>query len=274
MVQNFFDIVNNKYKQVSKTQLAQTLFKNSVDIGTAIVNIVASTGIAGFKFQCPQREEIEMQSDVTTHYTDNNSPIQDHVALKPVVINLQGLQGDYFYSVNQIEDIIAQITPTLSLVKQFLPQLTAATQQIKKQSMSTLSALKQAKTLKDVKKAFTNPTNANDLNSVDLFQLFQNLYKLKSPQTRAFFFFEALWKSKALFTVETTWKTYNNMLIVNVKPIRDDNLDITDFRVTFQQMDFASTTVINLNNKAGRTRQQLAQTAKKGIDKGVEVKTI
>lgn len=269
MTQQFFDIVNDKYKQVSKTVLAQSLFKKSVEIGTAVVNIIGNTGIAGFKFQCPQREEIEMQSEITDHYLDNTNPVQDHIAQKPIVISLQGLQGDYFYSVNQIEDLIAQVTPAMSLVKQFMPQLSAATQQIKS---SSLFQKTNTYNVKDGK--LTTTVVQNDLNLVDLFKLFQQLYKLKSAQTRAFYFLEALWKSKALFTVETTWKAYNNMAITNIKPIRDDNLDITDFRVTFKQLNFASTTIINLNNKAGRTRQQLAQKVQKGVDKGKEVNTI
>lgn len=268
MVQNFFNIVNDRYKQISKTTLAQTMFKKSVDIGSAIVNIVGNTGIAGFKFHCPMREEIEMASEATDHYLDNNNPVQDHIIQKPVIINLQGFQGDYFYSVNQIEDTLALITPTLSLVKQFLPELTEATKQIK-----ATSFFNKTNSYKLVDGVLTTSIQ-NDVNFVDLFRIFQDLYKLTSAQTRAFFFLEALWRSKALMTVETTWKRYDNMVITNVKPIRDENLDITDFRVSFKQIYFTSSNIIDLDNAAGRTRQQLAAVSKKGIDKGQEVTTI
>lgn len=268
MAQNFFNIENDRYKQISKTTLAQTLFKKSVDIGSAIVNIVGNTGIAGFKFHCPMREEVEMASEATDHYLDNNNPVQDHIIQKPITINLQGFQGDYFYSVNQIEDTLALITPTLSLVKQLLPELSAATKQIKSSSFFNKT---NGYSIVD---GVLTTTIQNDVNFVDLFKLFQDLYKIKSAQTRAFFFLEALWKSKALMTVETTWKRYDNMVITNVKPIRDENLDITDFRVSFKQIYFTSTNIINLDNAAGRTRQQLAALSKKGIDKGQEVNTI
>lgn len=268
MANQFFNIVNDRYKQISKSTLAQSLLKKSVDIGTAVVNIVGNTGIAGFKFHCPMREEIEMASEATDHYLDNNNPVQDHIIQKPITINLQGFQGDYFYSVNQIEDTLALITPTMSLVKELLPDLADITKQIK--SSSFFNKTNNYQLVDGVLKT----TIQNDLNYVDLFKIFQSLYKLTSAQTRAFFFLEALWKSKALMTVETTWKRYDNMAITNIKPIRDENLDITDFRVSFKQLYFTSTNIIDLNNTAGRTRQQLAQVSKKGIDKGQEVITI
>lgn len=270
MVTNkFFNIVNNKYKQVSKSVLAKSIFKNSIDIGTAVVNVIGGTGIAGFKFNCPQREEIELENESTDNYLDSNEPVQDHIARKPVIITLQGLQGDYFYSANQIEDIIAQVTPALSLVKNFIPVLTNAAQQIK-----ALKTFKSANLYSVADGMLMTTVESNNLNYTDLFQVFQNLYKITSAQSRAYFFFEALWKSKARITIETTWKSFDNMVLQSVKPIRDDNADITDFKATFKQMNFASTTVINLNNKAGRTRQQLAKRVKKGLDRGLKVNTI
>ena len=102
----------------------------------------------------------------------------------------------------------------------------------------------------------------------------QDVYKLKSSQTRAFLFFEALWKSKARFSVETTWKRYDNMVITSIKPLRDENADITDFTLTFKQINRAVTETTNLKGAAGRLSQQLSKTNKKGLDKGKEVKTI
>ena len=67
---------------------------------------------------------------------------------------------------------------------------------------------------------------------MDLFTLFQSLYKLKSAQARAFLFFECMWKSRALFSVETTWKRYDNMAILSLQPRRDKNADITEFSIT------------------------------------------
>lgn len=288
---SFIDKQNQKYAQINKEDYAKSLFKENININEAIVNVLGNTGIAGFKFNVPMREQIEMQSEVTDHYTDINRPIEDHIALKPITITLNGLHGEYFYSVNKIEDALSMVIPTLSLVKQFMPSISAQTMKAKMRYQENLKTTIEAYTFnmggfadwdgkftaKDknlIKKTTFQNTLMDELNDIDLFQTMQDIYKLRSSQTRAFLFFEALWKSKARFTVETTWKRYDNMVITSVKPIRDENADITDFTLTFKQINRAITEVTNIKGAAGRLSQQLAKTNQKGTDKGKEVKTI
>lgn len=280
---NFFKTVNNKYKISGKIQTATSFFKDYIDIGEAIVSVLGSTGIAGFKFHLPKREQVKMQSEITDHYTDANNAVQDHIARKPITITMNGMQGEYFYSVNKIEDTLAVVTPTLSLVKQFMPELSQAAQAAKTFKTRVGAAMSLDSKIADAQgnkyglggrlKTVWNElkASANDVNSVDLFKLMQDLYKLKSAQTRAFLFFEVLWKSEALFTVETTWKRYDNMAIMDLTPVRDENADITDFTVTFKQMHFAITQTTSLDNYTGRTRQELSEIASKGVDKGKKV---
>ena len=260
------------YNQVTPSQRSIDIYRELVKArlyaGEAIVNVLGNTGIAGFKFHIPEKEQIKMQSDVTDHYVDNNSPVQDHIAKKPITITLNGFQGDYFYSVNKIEDTLAKVVPTLALVKQFVPRLPDSTKQ--KLAQKYL----QASINKEIPVALQNNGTEYTLNSIDLFKLFQDLYKLKSPQTRAFFFLESLWKSNATFTVETTWKRYQNMVITDITPIRDNNADITEFTVSFKQINTTASLVQSLDNATGRTHQQLAQLANKGVDKGKKKETI
>lgn len=267
----FFQILNAKTQSLPSIKYAMSLLKNrinGINIGEAVVNVLGNTGIAGFKFHVPEKEQVKMQNDVTDHYVDTNSPVQDHVARKPITITLNGFQGDYFYSVNKIEDTLAKVIPTLSLVKQFLPRLPDSTKQrlVKKYQQVTQT--------QKTPLALQNNGTEYTLNSIDLFKLFQDLYKLKSPQTRAFFFLETLWRTNAVFTVETTWKRYNNMLITDITPIRDNNADITEFSVSFKQINFTASLVQNINNATGRTRQQFAKMANKGVDKGTKKETI
>lgn len=287
----FVQAQNKKYAQINKDDYAKSLFKENININEAIVNVLSNTGIAGFKFNVPAREQVDMQSEVTDHYTDINRPIQDHIALRPITITLNGLHGEYFYSVNKIEDALAKVVPTLSLVKQFMPAITVQTMKAKMLYQENLKTTTKGYAfnlggyadwdgkLTDreqsvIKKTAFKDTLMDELNNVDLFQTMQDIYKLKSSQTRAFLFFEALWKSKARFTVETSWKRYDNMVITSVKPLRDDNADITDFTLIFKQINRAVTETTNLKGAAGRLSQQLAKTNKKGTDKGKEVPTV
>lgn len=251
--------VSNKYV------IATQLMKKSVNIGEAIVEFASHTGIAGFKFNLPKREQVKLQAEATDHYTDINSPVQDHKAKKPITITMNGLQGEYFYSVNPFEDTIAQIVPILALVKQFIPKLPDKTKSFIASKYKSITG----KT--ETPEALKTPIQEKDLTGMDLFNLFQELYKLKSAQTRAFMFFEALWQSDALFTVETTWKRYDNMTITDVTPLRDENADITEFSVTFKQLNFTTSLVRKLDKAVSRTRDQLEPVTDKGFDKGKEV---
>ena len=106
---------------------------------------------------------------------------------------------------------------------------------------------------------------------MDLFALFQSLYKLKSAQTRAFLFFEAMRKARATFSVETTWKRYDNMAIQSLSAKRDNNADITEFSITFKQLEFTETKVESLEEYKNRMEQQKSKVINKGAEKGEEI---
>lgn len=259
--------LNKLYGEVDKISLATQVFKQTVNVGEAVINIIGATGIAGFKFNIPEREQIKLQSEITDHYTDINNPVQDQIAQKPITITLTGLIGDYFYSVNELEDLIAKVTPTLSLVKQFIPKLPNNAKQAlaKKYQKITKS--------ENVPSALL-PADSTDFNAMDLFGLFQNIFKLESSQTRAYYFFEALWKSKARFTVETSWKRFDDMAVESISVDRDNNADIASFTLTVKQLSFTQTKTDSVENVVGRLKEMLGEVANKGIDKGKKVTTI
>lgn len=283
ILSKFISSKNKIYGGSNPVDFAKQVLKDSVDVGSAIVSVLSSTGIAGYKFHIPQTEIVKMESEVTDHYTDSNAVLQDHIARRPVTITLTGLQGEYFYSVNEIEDAIAQIVPTLVLVTQFLPKLSNATMQAKMKYQNNIDNIKNVQIATQAEKDFFGTQDFSKyvglkdklkvalLNGVDLFKLFQDIFKLKSAQTRAFLFLEAMWKMNQPFTVETTWKRYDNMIITSLQPVRDNNADITEFSVTFKQINFAQSRYESLDNAAGRTRQQLFKKVSKGLDKGQEV---
>lgn len=253
--------------------IAKNVFKQTVNISEAIVSIFSNTGIAGFKFHVPESEQVKMQSEITDHYIDTGSAVQDHIARRPVVITLRGYQGEYYYTVHPIENMISKVVPVMSLVKQFKPKLAPVTERIKKRREEQ-PLIQLSKDGKKYTKTYENKIFDKEFNSIDLFKLFQDLYKLKSAQTCAFYFFQALWESEALFSVETRWKRYDNMIIQDVTPLGDNNADITDFSVSFKQISITTSKVESIKNVAGRLKEQAAQVTKKGIDKGKEVNTL
>lgn len=271
MVKSFINTLNSKYGSINKKELAQKMWKRTVNAGEAIVNILGATGISGFKFHVPQTEQVRFENEITDHYVESNYAIQDHIARKPVMITLTGLVGDYFYSVNQIEDMLALVVPTIKLVQEFIPEIR---EKIKQRKIDFANEQKQ-KLVKHEDGSYqvlvSGKKNEYEFNSMDLFTLFQSLYKMKSPQTRAFLFFEAMWKSGARISVETTWKRYDNMVIQSVTPKRDNNADITDFTVVCKQLEFATSQVETIEEYKNRTQIQKSDVVNKGAVKGEKI---
>ena len=264
-------------------------FLKETDISGAIVSIFDSTGIAGFRFNVPKMEQVKLSNDITDYYSDSNTVFNDHVAHKPVMVTVSGLQGDYFYSVHKLRDMIAEVGTTMKLVTAFKPQLGSIQAQLRTkwnnyQKQNYTSVLN-----KNANYDWKNPSSYNKLalkdkaknlynqfktyDGIDLFNLFQELYKFKSAQTRAYLFFETMRLADKPFTVETRWKRFNNMYIQDVTVTGEDTADISDFQVIFKQMNFTHTQVININ-AAGRTQQQYWKETNKGLDKGTKVETI
>jgi hypothetical protein len=274
MTTSFIDSKNKLYGGVSKASVAQKMWKTTVNVGEAVVNVLGAFGIAGFKFHVPQTEQVRLENEITDHYVESNYAIQDHIARKPVTITLTGLVGDYFYSIHEIEDKLALITPTLTLVKTFLPEITSVVQRKKIAFNKERQQHIEKQNDGSYKVSVNGKQYEYEFNAMDLFTLFQNLYKLKSAQARAFIFFEAMWKSGARFSVETTWKKYNNMVVLSVTPKRDNNADITEFTVVCKQIDFAQTQVETIEEYKNRMQQQKSEIVNKGVEKGEELPPI
>ena len=103
---SYFDLIS-KAVQLSSKDYWTKLCQDVLNDDSAIVQILGQTGIAGFKFHIQEQERIEFDSEITTHYVEDNRPVQDHIAHRPVMITVKGLQGEYFHSVNPIEDTCA-----------------------------------------------------------------------------------------------------------------------------------------------------------------------
>lgn len=264
-------------------------FLKESDIGGAIVSVFDSTGIAGFRFNVPKMEQVKLSNDITDYYTDSNRVFNDHVAHKPIIVTVSGLHGDYFYSVNEIKDMISAVGTTMKLISAYKPKFNNIEGQLRAkwnnyqnqlntgkgisatQNIDPSKTLIQNTTLKGKASLLFNQFITYD--GINLFNLFQELYKFKSSQTRAYLFFEIMRLADKPFTVETRWKRFDRMYIQDVTITGEDTADISDFQVVFKQMNFAHSEAIKIN-AAGRTQQQYWKETNKGLDKGTKVETI
>ena len=170
---------------------------------------------------------IELQSDITDSYIETNSAINDHIALKPERVTVQGFIGE-------LNDIfpIAPLGFGASFIAQKLTTLSAYSPEL---SASALIALNSV--------ILAYQVAANLASSVG-----QTIATIKGQQyitKQAYYFglFYSAWANRTLYTIQTPWNKYNNMAIESLRATQDSTTRmITDFEITFKKLRFIDTT--------------------------------
>lgn len=229
-----------------------TSFVNSIN-KQAIVKPDSFNGIAGFIFDITDNDSIQFQSDITDHFIEDNTAINDHIALKPEIIKVTGFTGELTNRVSTGIAVFELIVEKLEIISEYLPITTISLQNA----------------YSDVKSAYETVNNAE--------QGVENLYNLflnNDPedkitnQSKAFSYFYSLWLGREIFTVDTPLKTFTNMAIENMEVIQAESNSISEFNITFKKLRFSKAVVVN--NNQGRRINQLNELIDKGSQRGEE----
>ena len=196
-------------------------------------------------FHYEAENTVSLESDVTDHFIEDNTAIQDQVALRPEMVTVNGFIGE----LNNVAPIIPEV------IKLAQEKLTAISAYAPQQSITALKAIADATAVYNTAIGLTrdavqtwNSINGNGgLNSIGgvglilpdgtrLEQTNQNKQQLMFQQ------FYGYWRNRYLFDVQTPWAIFKNMIIKNLRAVQDPDTNmITDFQVTFKMMRFAST---------------------------------
>lgn len=181
-------------------------------------------GINGFVFSIPQTESINLQAQITDHWTETNVAIQDHIALEPIKITLTGMVSEVVWTKDKAsaaaEQAIQRAMEVPALrpgVDQNTTQYLAAYQEAQRQYES---ALKSYKTLND---------------------LYQNNQVSNTLQGVAYGTLSRYFLTRTLCTVNTPWKFFTNMAIEALSFSQDETTkDVSTVTVTFKQINSIS----------------------------------
>lgn len=198
---------------------------------TAVVSEAGQEGISGWVFDISGGESIELESDITDHFTENGSFIQDHIVNKPMRITLSGLIGELKYEAPKngtIEGDLSALSNSLTAVPAYLGPLTPQASQ--KLAVATSAAAYAAGQYEAIKKRVSN-----------LKKYFDGKDATETLQQKAFAELKAMRDSKQIVTVQTPWGFYSNMAIVSISIRQDDKTnDYSDVSVSLKEMRFAS----------------------------------
>lgn len=200
-----------------------------------------------FIFNYEGEQSLILESDITDHYVEDNTSINDQIALRPEVVTTHGYIGE-------LTDIAPPLLVPLRIAASKLTGIGAYAPSL------SVTALRAYNT------AILNYSSASQLinSAVDAWDSLTG--ETQNKQQKAFVKFYGFWKQRTLFTIQTPWNIMNNMAIKSLRAIQDpDTTMITDFEITFKKMNFSTTmTTGGLQAGQGRFNNQAAPEIKLG----------
>lgn len=213
-----------------------------------------------FVFDLKKDYKLNLSSEITDHYVENNIAIQDHVGLKPIIIevsgsiaevNLKELLGkktdlDNYLGENGDGNLFNSIDSYLSR----MGSLTSFAPNLVNQSLSIYNSAKYAY-------ATTNKViNFNKKDSLGKYRFaYNSVYDediiKETKQFKWIDWFKTQWWNRASFSIVTPYGVFNNMYIMDLSAVQPDSTRyVTNLNIKFKQIRRA--TVL-------KTRKKLAQ---------------
>lgn len=232
---------------------------SAVNIGNSALSLVGmgaalvkekKAGIDGFLFDIAMTDNITHTAQITDHYAEDNSYIQDHVAIAPMTITLVGKVGELVYT----------RASGITFLKAMADRLTPLGVLTPSQSLQAQKAISAFETAKSAYKSLEkNYRTLSDLISGK---------ETLNRQQEAYAKLEGFFLGRSLLSVETPWKTYQNMVIESLAADQDESSNMeTTFTVTFKQMRFVEIKTAQAK-MVGRAKQQISQPANRGTQRG------
>jgi hypothetical protein len=192
-------------------------------------------------FHYEGENQVELSSDITDHYVEDNTAIQDQIALKPEIISTEGFIGELNDVVPKALLPLKFIADKLTALTAYSPQLTSTAQLAYAQAFFIYQTANNA--IDAAVSAWSSISGG-----VNGGQAVIGAGGLVPPsgaqnkQQTMFQQFYGYWRSRTLFTVQTPWAVFQNMAIQNVIPVQAaETKQITTFKVTFKMIRNATT---------------------------------
>lgn len=220
-----------------------------------VVQPLNSFGLGGLVFDVERDTVINKRANLSKHFVEDNSAVQDHMAIEPTSITLKSYVGELVNIMEPKSDPLVQnLTQKLTILTSYLPNIIS--------------------TAKNIKESIINQDfNIENITNVglDLWSLSKNLNPAATKQAQAYMYLESLMDQKILVAVQTPYKFFTNMAVVNTTAIQpEDSKYLTDISVTLQEvrttdLDFV---LFDESKYQSRNKQQRQDVKNKGSANG------
>lgn len=234
-------------------------------LNTYVVSPLNAFGLGGFVFDVEGDTQSNLTAEITDHYLEDNTAVQDQIAIRPLEITLNNYVGELVFSPsNDTDSFTQQLTQKLTTVTNFLPALSDAATQAKETLSGGLGSFSDF-SLSDI------PSLTEQAS--DLWSLTRNLNPAADRQQQAYLYFKSLLDQKILVGLQTPFEYVTNMAVQSIQATQPESSRfISNFTITLKQIRVVSTEEVpfNPNSFQGRGGVQRQPEADNGKTQGVE----
>lgn len=218
-----------------------------------------------FIFDYEGENVLQLESDITDHYSDENLPLEDQIALKPVIYTVQGFVGELNDIAPSFLKPIKFAADKLTTIGAYVPQLSVTANLAYAEAFFLYQVGRNVANTAVAAWASLTGTGGLSVIGEDGIELSSN----QSKQQVALQQFYGYWAERRLFTIQTPWAVLQDMAILKVRAVQDAATDVvTDFAIDFKMIRKASTFIDRSNLTGNISQGRLKSQASKLTNQG------
>lgn len=222
------------------------LVSPSSTVGYQPVPTAGATGLPvptlppAFLFDYEGEQTVTLESDITDHYIEDNTAVQDQIALRPIVITTHGFIGE----LNDIaplglQSYVRGVQSAIGAIGAYAPQLTTAALNAYNEAFQLYQVA--ANAASTAVAAFSSLLGDNQTVIGEGGVTSRATFGTQNRQQTAFQQFYNYWSTRTPFNIQTPWAVFTGMYIQRLRAVQDAETNVvTDFEVTFKQVRTAS----------------------------------
>lgn len=192
-----------------------------------ILKPATAKGIAGFVFDYEGETTVHLQSEITDHYSEENTFTNDHAAQKPARIVLRGYVGEIAYTpTSGVLGALASLQSKLTTLPAILGKYTPAI-------VPKISALTSQAT------NIVNTVDTDINRAQNLIGLFEGSQVAPTKQQKAYQQLYSAWSTNQVFTLVTPFNYFTSMMIESITMTQDETTkEWSEISVTVKEVRF------------------------------------
>lgn len=218
-------------------------------------------------FDYSTEDTIQLSSEITDHFVEDNVSINDHIAIKPEIVTVRGVVAELNQLITQSPLLDRTAIDKLTLINAYQPELTLTALRAYNQAEQGYRVAVNAKN--NVLNTLSSALGRNRNATIESGNLTEGAGS-QSKQQIFFTKFYGYWRNRTLFNVQTPWAIFKNMAIQNMQAIQGEDTDtMSDFVITFKALRFAQASfVFSSQFQEGRALDQASLTNDIGTTEG------